>query len=145
METTQSEYDFQLKSIINDIHKHIPSLLEIKRGQRFYSKYYGEIVATNVTKTTHKDTYSIYGFDVNDGLPRDNYYPIDLTLIGLEPTLNDVLLWFNIKKYKYAHFESYYFSIYNGEEYETIDWDLTNPYLKNQSEELIRFLFEEIL
>jgi hypothetical protein len=144
METTIEE---QLKCIIEDIHKHIPSLLEIKRGQRFQSVYYGEIVATNITKTTHKDTYSIYGFDTKEGLPRDNYYPRDLKLIGLEPTLNDVLYWFTfIKKYKYAHFELYYFSIYNGDEKtEPIEWDLTNPYLRGQSEELISFLFEEIL
>jgi hypothetical protein len=120
-------------------------LTRIEVGQVFDSKFYGNIVATSVEKC-HKDFYRIYGFDVKQGLPRSceyrtDYFTSDLDIVGKEPTLSDVLFWFNGLKYKYAHFEVDEFCIYDSDEpTEFIKWDLTKCYLKDQSEELIEFL-----
>ena len=59
--------------------------------------------------------------------------------------LNDVLAWHSSKgRNKYSHFEvskeGSYFSIYDGEESETIVWDLKKPYLRDQSSELLEWL-----
>jgi hypothetical protein len=65
--------------------------------------------------------------------------------LGKEPMLNDVLLWHNKNgRNKYSHFEvnheEAYFSIYDGEETDSITWDLSNPYLKGQNSNLIEWL-----
>ncbi len=123
------------------IYETIPSMLWIDKGQIFYSKYYGEIVATLITKHP-KNVFTIYGFDKKEGLPRSCNYSIngenqDLSLVGLEPKLNHVLktlgnvqlehdiniLWIN----------------------KTILWDLRIDELKNQHENTIYKLYELLL
>ncbi len=136
-----------LEKLEEAIYKSLPRLKEIKVGQRFHSKYYGEIVATKITKHS-KDIYSIYGFDIKEGLPRDNYYPRDLTILGQEIALNDVLAFLNEisgnrycitsdnrlmkQKYIFGHFEEIGLWIV----------DLSKPLLKDQSQELINYLTE---
>lgn len=124
----------------------LPYLRKIEVGQRFHSEYYGTITATKITDWG-KMVYSIYGFDEKDGNPRDCYYPKDLKLLGKPIMLNDVLKWHSMDgRDKYSHFEvsktEAYFSIYDGEETESIIWDLSKPLLKDQSEELISWLAE---
>ena len=63
--------------------------------------------------------------------------------------LNDVLEWHSLNgRCKYSHFEvskgEAYFSIYDGEENESINWDLSKLKLSDQSEELINFLHDLI-
>ena len=120
----------KLNELTDAIRKALPRLMEIENGQIFNSKYYGLIQATQIE--IHKaNIYSIYGFDFKCGLPRSNYYLRELDLVGKEPMLNDVLEWLN---YKFLHSNTNY----------NIDvvyrWDLSKPYLKNQSEDLINFL-----
>jgi len=66
-------------------------------------------------------------------------------IVGKEPMLNDVLLWHSSNSIdKYSHFEvskgEAYFSIYDGEKTESLVWNLSKPYLKDQSSELIEWL-----
>lgn len=75
------------------------------------------------------------------------YRKIEKMLIPDPPQLNDVLKWHSSKgRDKYSHFEvnngEGYFSIYDGEETESIAWDLSKPRLLDQSEELISWLAE---
>lgn len=76
------------------LRKHIvlnsPHLTGIVVGQLFFSTYFGIITATNINEYS-KNLYNIYGFDIKKGLPRCNLYPRELTLYGMEPTLQDVL------------------------------------------------------
>ena len=128
------------------IYHELPNLRNIEEGQRFHSDYYGIITATKITNWG-KMVYSIYGFDEKTGSPRDCYYPKDLGLAGKNIMLNDVLIWHSSNgRDKYSHFEvsktEAYFCIYDGEEKESIIWDLSKPYLKDQSEDLINFLTE---
>ena len=66
--------------------------------------------------------------------------------VGCEPPkLNDVLKWHSSNgRDKYSHFEvsksEAYFSIYDGEESDSIIWDLSKVYLHEQSNELIEWL-----
>jgi hypothetical protein len=83
----------KIQKLTDIIKLNIKELTEIKVGQVFNSKYYGDIVATKVTYLS-EGKYSIYGFDIKEGLPRDNYYPRDLDLVGKEPMLNNVLYFF---------------------------------------------------
>lgn len=134
-----------MKELENKIRESLPHLQKIEKSQIFHSKYYGNITATKITEWG-KGVCSIYGF-CEEGLPRDNYYPKDLELVGKPIMLNDVLLWHSLNgRDKYSHFEvskgEAYFSIYDGEETESIIWNLNSPYLSEQSEELIKFLNE---
>jgi len=68
--------------------------------------------------------------------------------VGCEPPkLNDVLKWHSSNgRDKYSHFEvskgEAYFSIYDGEESDSIIWDLSKMHLHEQSNELIEWLAE---
>ena len=67
------------------------------------------------------------------------------TKIPEPPKLNDVLKWHSSNgRDKYSHFEvskgEAYFSIYDGEEIDSIVWDLSKIYLHEQSNELIEWL-----
>jgi len=132
----------KLNELTDAIRKALPRLMEIENGQIFNSKYYGLIQATQIE--IHKaNIYSIYGFDFKCGLPRSNYYPRELELIGKEPQLNDVLEWLDIidKENNYIiDVSGMVFIFYNNEMKPKCIWDLSKPYLKNQSEDLINFL-----
>jgi len=67
------------------------------------------------------------------------------TKIPEPPALNDVLKWHSSNgRDKYSHFEvskgEAYFSIYDGEESDSIVWDLSKLHLHEQSNELIEWL-----
>ena len=134
-----------LKELEQKIYTVCPHLTKIEVGQIFYSRYYGNIVATSVEKC-HADFYTIYGFDINKGLPRSCEYRTaflnsDLELVGKNISLSDVLFYFNSLKYKYAHFEVDNFCDYGSDQpTEHYKWDLRKPYLKDQSNELIKYL-----
>lgn len=132
-----------MKELENKIREALPHLQKIEKGQIFYSKYYGNITATKITPHG-KGMYSIYGF-CQEGMPRDNYYPRDLELVGKPIMLNDVLNWYSINgRDSYSHFEvgrgQGVFRVYDSDESYSIIWNLDYPLLSDQSEELINFL-----
>jgi hypothetical protein len=127
----------KIQKLTDIIKLNIKELTEIKVGQVFNSKYYGDIVATKVTYLS-EGKYSIYGFDIKEGLPRDNYYPRDLDLVGKEPMLNNVLYFF---------IESLYSTSKEDKHLSVLDmilseWDYSKMYLKDQSEATINYLFD---
>lgn len=86
--------------------------------------------------------------DIREKLPRLKELPI----IGLDPMLNDVLEWHSKYYSKNSHFEVFnivmnnekhpagVFLDYSEEDTARFIWDLSKPYLKDQSPELINFL-----
>lgn len=118
------------ENLENKIREALPRLSKIEKGQIFHSKYYGNITATKITEYG-KGFYSIYGFDELEGLPRDNYYPRDLKLIGHPIKLNDVL--------QYLTFLSFPIGSYQYEEVLKL-WFLDSVFLADQSNELKIFL-----
>jgi hypothetical protein len=127
----------KIQKITDLIKSNIKELTKIEVGQVFNSKYYGHIVATKVTYLS-EGKYLIYGFDIKEGLPRDNYYPMDLELVGKEPMLNNVLHFF---------IESLYSRSKEYDDFSVLDiilseWDYSKPYLKDQSQATINYLFD---
>ncbi len=75
------------ENIQQTINKIVFGENEIDRGVQFLSEFNGIVTATAVTK--HKEgIYSIYGFDKECGLPRDNYFPRNLIWLGYEIDLD---------------------------------------------------------
>ena len=136
---TKEEKLSKLKEAIQLV---IPSLTDIGKGQIFESQFYGRIVATKVTQHS-TSTWSIYGFDEKDGLPRDCYYPRDLKFVGKDIMLHHVLDWIkglrteihSINKYGHFHDRNW-----NG----ICSWNFKDPYLKDQNQELIDYLFDTL-
>jgi hypothetical protein len=139
-----------LELLKQSIRKNIPSLMEIERGLLFMDKMIDKETQQSVSCVLEffgSVEYSIlyYNHTLDSFGSYSTNRPFE-NIIGKEPMLNDVLAWFKLSKYKYAHFEDNYFSIYNSDEKcEPIEWDLSKPYLKDQSEELVDFLCEEVL
>jgi hypothetical protein len=141
-----------LEILSTKIREAIPALKEYTNGciirqprfnvfsQRFEEDIFDEYYIHNGLVYNDNDESYCSVSDISG-----KFYSLDKYIIGREIMLNDVLLWFKIQEYKYGHFESHYFCIYNSEEKtEPIEWDLTKPYLKDQSQELIDFLLEEV-
>ncbi|GEJ46040.1 hypothetical protein [Chryseobacterium sp. ON_d1] len=82
--------------------------------------------------------------DIREKLPRLKELPI----IGLEPMLNDVLEWLSLKSdtIDYYGFDSagnylwFNHALNKFSTNPTVKWTLSNPYIKDQSPELIKFL-----
>lgn len=138
----------KLDLLKQSIRKNIPSLMEIGKGLLFLRKRIdAPDELEDILEFCGSSTYSvIYHNSEIDHFGRfDKKQPLG-KIIGKEPMLNDVLAWFKLSKYEYAHFEGHYFLIYNGDEKcDPIEWDLSKPYLKDQSEQMIDFLYEEVL
>lgn len=93
-----------------------------------------------------------YCFDYGDGIYFHSYFPSKFKVIGHDILLNDVLEWF-----KNLNHETIIVSqitahgiLIGTENTDTLravqfpKWDLSKPYLKDQSEELIEFLYNLI-
>jgi hypothetical protein len=120
----------KLKYITAILQVAIPSLMSIENGQVFHSEFYGNIVATKVEPLSG-GKYSIYGFDEATGMPRSDYYPRDLKLVGKDIMLNHVLY--------------YVVNELNVDATPLIaQWGLLNPCLKDQSEEVVSYVFDLI-
>ncbi len=127
----------KVRFISNVIRDKFPELKAIEVGQVFHSEYYGKITATKVQQHS-PTTYSIYGFDEKDGLPRDNYYPKDLGLVGREIMLNNVLHYFQELLFEQSYMDKSKTNI----EMILSEWDYSKPYLKDQSEATIFYVFD---
>ena len=103
----------------NKIREALPRLSKIEKGQRFLSKYYGVITTTQINDLGNGN-YGIYGFDELEGLPRSNYYPRDLELIGHSIKLNDVLEYAKLKS-NFKELFYYYCSADQSENNESDD------------------------
>ena len=103
----------------NKIKEALPRLSKIEKGQRFLSKHYGVITATQIDDLGN-GKYGIYGFDELEGLPRSNYYPRDLELIGHSIKLNDVLEYAKLKS-NFKELFYYYCSADQSENNESDD------------------------
>jgi hypothetical protein len=131
--------DFKLKQLTTLVRANVKDLTEISEGQVFHSKYYGYLGALKSNRIS-KDIYEIYGYELYKSPlnVRTGFYPRDLELIGKEPMLHDVLKCFSLtpkdKKEKGLTFK------FN--ESIVSKWDLSKPYLRDQSEKTINHLFD---
>ena len=93
----------------------------------------------DISNISHKHEFN--GYDELDSIQK--------LFIRETIQLNNVLLWHSMNnRNKYSHFEiingSGFFIDYDGDDTQTFIWDLTIPYLHEQSESLIEYLAELI-
>ncbi|MEE3723966.1 hypothetical protein V2H21_01115 [Riemerella anatipestifer] len=151
--TTQEK----LKIITDNIRQKLPRLMELEEGCLICNKNTSKILKILHTipykKGENIEThYAIYNekyLCLSIVLNVDNY-----TIIGKEPMLNDVLEWLQLLPNLLERNEDLFlyiegiFCIYdsgwNKFNYTKVCWDLTKHYLKDQSKEVIDFLYNLI-
>lgn len=133
-----------LKELTEKIRKSIPRLMELSDGCVIK---YGTETEWIVSKKENEFVYIISYISIS---ARKVIHQEDekIEIIGHEPMLNDVLEWLDIilvDKDIHCEIKKKYIIIYptyNDMMYDKkiCKWDLTKPYLKDQSEELIKYL-----
>ena len=136
----------KIEALSNEIRKALPYLMELSEGCIFFNQKRGYFKAHHIRIIGHFDlsrTHLITAC-VEGNSNANFYYPLSCELVGHEPMLNDVLAWLsNIGSS--AYFLNIYGVFFNRHiSNMRIVWDLENPYLKDQSEELINFLYSLI-
>ena len=141
----------KIEALSNEIRKALPYLMEFSEGCIFFNKRQGYFKAHFISKIADFDLSKTHIIKacVEGNSSANFYYPLSCELVGHEPMLNDILAWHSNKgRNKYSHFEAVksegYFFIYDGEENCYVTWNLEKPYLKDQSDELINFLYSLI-
>ncbi len=139
----------KLKAVTEDIRSKLPRLMKLEKGCLVFNtrtEHRGEILEVFANKKRNNPTYLVHWIS---SMPLVNTYDEDyllpeIEIIGKEPMLNDVLEWlekgksantFNINSRGAIFIEFSATSGYCG------IWDLSKPYLHQQSEELINFLY----
>lgn len=140
--TTQEK----LQIITQQIRKDIPRLMELSKGCIIKSNDVG--TEYKIVGTLGKLCFIFNGVRVDD-IHISNILK-HFKIIGHEPMLNDVLEWFEKMRQlpEDTFFQDLFFQTNNGKYLEIYGdggliekWDLSRPYLKDQSEELINFLY----
>lgn len=146
--TTELKYE----AIAQAIRQEFPRLMEMEEGTLIQNVYTNQIFKIyNVTETHYRM------YELNSELPNEislhkNIMKkhSDYIIIGKELMLSDILEWISKLKDKVS-FEIDTFFMYKHisnvsgwEFYKHTKWDLSKPYLKEQSKELINFLYELI-
>ncbi len=132
----------KLKAVTEDIRSKLPRLMELGEGCEFIC----EDVKYQVILDLEKWVITFDGNNIDKihcGYIKDTRSKI----IGKKPTILDCLEWINkIGRQATITWKGYFKSnkIDNRGQYEIVAFkiDLSKPYLKDQSEELINFLYE---
>ena len=131
----------KLQAKINEV---IFGINYLDRGVQFFSPYHGVIQTTTIDNTHPKRPY-IYGFDLEDGLPRSNDFPGEITWIGFPINLEVVIQLLNNKAdYFHSNYdvkENLVEITFNGHNY--FEWQIGNG-LEDQNSNTLRVL-EEIV
>jgi len=143
-------HEQKIESLSDEIRKALPYLLELSEGCLIeYFEYKRRYKVNGVDKRSKTRT-TLYCSDLSTQYNQSstftynsNYYEI----IGREPMINDVLAWLGkVKDERGILITSKgELCIYDDEVSELfVDWNLEKPYLKDQSVELIDFLYSLI-
>ncbi len=143
-------HEQKLQAVTADIRAKLPRLINLEDGCLVFdkkSKQIGQItrVINDVYIIVWKDDKVTPNHIIED-VVNDN-----CSVIGKEPMLNDVLEWLSDLEIKNEELNSSLgVSLFYGKDFRfktcknEVNWDLSKPYLKDQSEELVNFLFELI-
>lgn len=131
------------------IRKNIPRLMELREG--CVIEYFRGSRAYNCKVV---ETFPSYFNAYFDGEIESIDFELSentFQIIGHDIMLNDVLEWLDDNKKDYGfNGEGYFYKekrnegLAGKELYNFVQWDLSKPYLKDQSEELIKFLYNII-
>ncbi len=131
----------KLKAVTDDIRAKLPRLMELSDGCEFIS----EDIKYQVILDLEKWVLTFDGNNI-DKIHCDYIKDTRSKIIGKEPMLNDVLEWLELIQPK-SSWSSYAITM-DGRlidvfaEITICKIDLSKPYLKDQSEKLINFLYE---
>ncbi len=138
-------HEEKLQAVTADIRKQLPRLMKLEKGcllRMKISNIIGEIIGVG-----SKENYIVLGEDevIPDYYLKKNLYIYKI--IGKEPMLTDVLEWLNILNVKAEITDrGMLYAIKKDNipmrDYISVKIDLSKPYLKDQSEELINFLYK---
>ena len=140
-------HEEKLNELKEAIRKAIPRLMELSEGCIVKPHKQNQFILDATFEVRKLKT----GFYIRSIIePFEPYYEYEISIIGHEPKLNDVLEWLG---YNYAIVAGGGFlmkntgdmnfkciEVPNVDEYRHLKWDLSKSYLKDQSPELIDFL-----
>ena len=138
----------KIEALSNEIRKDLPYLMELSEGCLIEDVNTNETHKVNSFHVQVGNVIRLHTTDLSNtfgGGSSFNYILNHHKIIGHEPMLNDVLVWMKLIKQKRAYLISFFGRFYdrNIDEID-ICWNLEKPYLKDQSEELINFLYSLI-
>ncbi|WP_018675753.1 hypothetical protein [Riemerella columbina] len=158
----------KLQAITADIREKLPRMMELEEGcilkypifnrakTEIISDYEAKIINVfgggQIADTGDYDDLECFMYSDDSWVERKNLTEDNYEVIGKEPMLTDVLEWVykvsdlaSKSKELQVSFDGY-FCVYDHawEKVEIckICWDLSKPYLKDQSEEVIDFLYQ---
>jgi len=138
-----------LEELTREIREKLPRLKELSEGQRLLT------IISDEPNDIYEGAFETIGIGAelleNRNIEIGGYeYEIEKSfeIVGKDPMLNDVLEWLSIKNdtVDYYGFDSagnylwFNHALNKFSTNPTVKWDLTKPYLKDQSPELINFL-----
>lgn len=158
--TTQEK----LQAITDNIRQKLPRLMELEEGclvmvkHNDFISYEAKVIETGgggqIADTGGYDDSYIFLNSHFEGYEQRHADDEDIEIIGKEPMLTDVLEWLQLLPNLLERNEDLFlyiegiFCIYdsgwNKFNYTKVCWDLTKPYLKDQSEKVINFLYNFI-
>lgn len=146
-------HEEKLYKITQDIRAKLPRLMELEEGTIIRLDHEDGTSTLGKVMTVNAGYIYFYNESFSDCVKiiqkEKNVYEIahdteideKMVVIGKEPMLHDILQWFNIiiEEVKEEGFEKRIYLYDRMKELPGL-WDLSKPYLKDQSEELIDFL-----
>lgn len=141
-------HEQKIESLSNEIRKALPYLMELSEGCLIEDTYNSIIYKVSISterNILNEKIIQVFGIDIKNKFTIKGFIVCrHHKIIGHEPMLNDVLAWLsNIDTSMY--FLNIYGVFFNRHiSNMRIFWDFEKPYLKDQSEQLINFLYSII-
>lgn len=144
-------HEEKLNAVTTAIREKLPHLMKLEKGCIIIKdNSETEIIGISHLGDAGDDFYTVY--QLYDDFVLDTILDVEFeekTIIGKEPMLNDVLKWV-LQNPRGKHFDPTGMGGFVLKNYNTrgtvdfAEWNLTKPYLKDQSKELINWLYELI-
>ncbi len=139
-------HEEKLKKVTADIRVKLPRLMELEKGCLVDAEHTGRWEIIYCDFTGEKAIY----YAINEFLEIVELSQGDIVkIIGKEPQFADVIEWLSDVEVKDKKInDSLDISLFYGKDFRLktckneVRWDLSKPHLKDQSEELVNFLFE---
>lgn len=143
----------KLQSVTEKIRKDTPRLMEISEGCEINYKGLKYKIVKHLPQKLAEDVELVAIENIGE-FPNVIYlckYEDNFEIIGHEPMLNDVLEWVKSNQFfiddLYVDNDGFFGLLdFCYEKFKSLklQWDFSKPYLKDQTEELIEFLFNLI-
>ena len=146
-------HEQKIDALSNEIRKALPYLMELSEGCLIEDTYNSIIYKVSISterNILNEKSIQVFGIDIKNKFTIKGFIVCrHHKIIGHEPMLNDVLAWLAPSHFGIQLIDIYgmfcdrylHYIRYNSLK---VRWNLENPYLKDQSEQLINFLYSLI-